>query len=277
MTWMAGAAMAQESRDTIIVKDGNAEKYHIVYVHDTVYAAHPETKGGDLMRIKAVGRYDRGISNYRFIPKGKIIGGITASYANLNVDDNQLLYSLLKDVNLSGQIISVNPFIGYAVKDNNVVGLKFSYNRGRGEIGNFAINVDDLDISLKDLLYVSDTYSVALFHRSYVGIDSGKRFGVFSETMLSYSTGTSSFSRVESDGLKMTTTDSNQVRLGLNPGLAVFIMDNVSAEVSFGVVGFKYQWESQRNSEGEVGSRHNSSANFKINLFNVNIGITFCI
>jgi hypothetical protein len=69
----------------------------------------------------------------------------------------------------------------------------------------------------------------------------------------------------------------NQVRLGLNPGLTVFIMENVSAEVSFGIVGFKYGWESQRNNEGETGKRHTSSADFKINLLNINIGITICI
>jgi hypothetical protein len=54
-------------------------------------------------------------------------------------------------------------------------------------------------------------------------------------------------------------------------------MENVSAEVSFGIVGFKYGWESQRNNEGETGNRHTSSADFKINLLNINIGITICI
>ena len=33
----------------------------------------------------------------------------------------------------------------------------------------------------------------------------------------------------------------------------------------------------QKKSSGEVGKRTNSGANFKINLFNINIGITVCI
>jgi hypothetical protein len=277
-TLMTGVAAAQESsKDTIIVSGADSVKYHIVYVHDTVYTERPKVKPTDMLHTKAVGRFDRGIENYRFIPRKKWIGGVTASYATLDIDDNQLLYSLLKDVDLSGSILSVNPFVGYAVRDNIVLGLKFGYSHGRGEIGNFAINIDDLDISLKDLLYIQDNYSVALFHRSYVGIDPGKRFGVFSETTLQYSTGTSSFSREENSGPKRTETNMNQLRLGLNPGLAVFIMENVSAEVSFGIVGFKYLWETQRNNLGETGSRHSSSADFKINILNINIGITLCI
>lgn len=47
--------------------------------------------------------------------------------------------------------------------------------------------------------------------------------------------------------------------------------------MSFGVAGFKYRWEKQRDESGEVGKRNSSGANFKINLFNINIGITFCM
>ena len=54
-------------------------------------------------------------------------------------------------------------------------------------------------------------------------------------------------------------------------------MQNVCAEVSFGVVGFKYRVEKQKNNLGETGKRRSSGANFKINLFNINIGITLCM
>jgi hypothetical protein len=281
LTWTAISAAAQEVRDSVAVEDNDTVRYRIVYVHDTVYTAQPnveESHAGDLMRIKAVGRFDRGMVNYRFIPRGKWIGGVTASYADLDIDDNQLLYSLLKDVSLSGRIISVKPYIGLAVKDNIVLGLKFGYSHGIAEIGNLAINYDDLDISLKNLRYTDDSYSVALFHRSYVGIDKGKRFGVFNETTLSFVSGSTSFQREEEEnGLKRTDTDVLEARLGINPGVAVFIMDNVSAEISFGVAGLKYRYEKQNNNLGETGKRHNSGADFKINLFNINIGITLCM
>jgi hypothetical protein len=274
---VAGDSLQSVAKDSIAVEGTDTVRYRVVYVHDTVYTEKPAAHSNDLIRIKGIGRFDRGIVNYRFIPKKKWIGGVTASYVNLSIDDNQLLYSLLKDVNISGQILSVKPFIGYAVRDNNVIGVKFGYNRAKGDLGNLSVAIDDLDFTMKNMLYKQDSYTVALFHRSYVGLDAAKRFGVFSETSLSYTTGTSIFSREEDSGLKRTDTDMREVRLGLDPGLEVFIMDNVSAEVSFGIVGFKYLWEEQRNNLGEYGKRHSSGANFKINLFNINIGITLCI
>ena len=59
--------------------------------------------------------------------------------------------------------------------------------------------------------------------------------------------------------------------------MAVFITKNVSAEMSFGVAGFKYRSERQNNSLGEEGKRDTSGADFKINILNINIGLTFCL
>ena len=256
-------------------------RYKFVVVHDTVYVPIPEAKMPvDSSRIifeKPVGRYDRGITNFRFIPKHKWIGGITVSVFNFETDNSRLLFSLLKDIDFNLRAMSFHPFVGYAVKDNMVLGLKFGYSRISGGIGNLALNVEDLDISLKDIKYTDDSYSFSVFHRSYIGLDGKGLFGLFNETTLGYNTGSSRFSRGADDTLKYTDSTINQLHVGINPGIAIFIMPNVGAEVSFGVAGFTYNWEKQKKSTGETGKRTNSGANFKINLFNINIGITVCI
>ena len=45
------------------------------------------------------------------------------------------------------------------------------------------------------------------------------------------------------ENLKYTDTSVNQLNIGINPGIAISIMPNVGAEVSFGVAGFTYNWE----------------------------------
>lgn len=260
-----------------------------VFVHDTIYVQAPKDiiKPEDVMHTKAIGRYDRGIINYRFIPKGKWIGGATASYVDFDSKDSRLLFSLLKNFDCHARTVSVKPFIGYAIRNNITIGAKLGYNHTVAQLDNLALNMDDLDFSLKDIRYTEDTYSLGLFHRSYVGLDAGRRFGLFNETTLSFNTGTTRFSRGK-DSAETTATESEntfrstettlyELHLGINPGVAVFIMQNVSAEVSFGVIGFKYSSEKQKNNLGETGKRHNSGANFKINLFNINIGITLCL
>lgn len=271
-----------QTGDSVSVMQGDSTvRYKFVVVHDTVYVPIPEAKMPvDSSRIifeKPVGRYDRGITNFRFIPKHKWIGGITVSVFNFETDNSRLLFSLLKDIDFNLRAMSVYPFVGYAVKDNMVLGLKFGYSRISGGIGNLALNVEDLDISLKDIKYTDDSYSFSVFHRSYIGLDGKGLFGLFNETTLGYNTGSSRFSRGADDTLKYTDSTINQLHVGINPGIAIFIMPNVGAEVSFGVAGFTYNWEKQKKSTGETGKRTNSGANFKINLFNINIGITVCI
>lgn len=256
-------------------------KEKVIVVHDTIYIERsPVAKldSADIIRTKAIGRFDRGIINYRFIPKNKWLGGLTFSYINMDTDDSRLLFSILKDIDCSFRTFSVKPFIGYAIKDNIVIGAKMGYNHTVAGLGNISLNIDeDLSYELKDMRYDEDSYTIGVFHRSYVGLDRDKRFGFFNETTLSYNSGSTTFSRGEGDTMKKTETTINELHVGLNPGVVVFIMENVCAEVSLGVVGFKYRSEKQKNNEGEVGTRRSSGANFKINLFNINIGITLCL
>lgn len=261
-------------RDTIV-------KYKLVLVHDTVFVSLPQAQmpvdSSTIIYTKPVGRYDRGITNYRFMKKNRWIGGVTISIFNYETDNSRLLFSLLKDIDINLSTLSIHPFVGYTVSDNTVVGLKLGYSRISGGINNFALNVEDFDIALKDIKYTDDAYSFNLFHRSYIGLDPKGLFALFNETTLGYSMGSTRFSQGSGETLKYTDTSINQLKIGLNPGIAIMIMPNVGAEMSFGVAGFTYNWEKQKKSSGEVGKRTNSGANFKINLFNINIGITVCI
>lgn len=261
-------------RDTIV-------KYKLVLVHDTVFVSLPQAQmpvdSSTIIYTKPVGRYDRGITNYRFMKKNRWIGGVTISIFNYETDNSRLLFSLLKDIDINLSTLSIHPFVGYTVADNTVVGLKLGYSRVSGGINNFALNVEDFDIALKDIKYTDDAYSFNFFHRSYIGLDPKGLFALFNETTLGYSMGSTRFSQGSGETLKYTDTSINQLKIGINPGIAIMIMPNVGAEMSFGVAGFTYNWEKQKKSSGEVGKRTNSGANFKINLFNINIGITVCI
>ena len=75
------------------------------------------------------------------------------------------------------------------------------------------------------------------------------------------------------ENFKDTQTRIREVHIGLNPGATVFIMENISAELSFGVAGFKYREENQTTNGESSGWRKSSGANFKINILNISIGI----
>ena len=57
--------------------------------------------------------------------------------------------------------------------------------------------------------------------------------------------------------------------------MTAFITDRSAVEVSVGVMGFSFKWIDQKTNQIEEGHQRVSSGNFKINLFSINIGMTF--
>lgn len=223
------------------------------------------------------GRYDRGLYNYLFIPKGHWGFGMSASYGELTTDDSQIL-SLLKNIDFKGKIYSVSPTVSYFVRNNQSVGLKFTYSRGVADLANLAVDIDDdLNFALRDVSYYSESFVVGTFYRNYVGLGRNKRFGIFNEVDLSFQSGSSRFKRLYNNEPKDTKTTITQASLNFSPGVAVFIQNNFAFNVSFGVFGLKWRKEHQITDGVDEGSRFSSGANFRFNIFNINFGLLVVI
>lgn len=223
------------------------------------------------------GRYDRGLYNFLFIPKGQWSFGLSASYGELNTDDVQVL-SILKDVDFKGKIYSIQPTVAYFIRNNQSIGLKLTYSRGTADLANLALDFDDdINFTLKDVSYYTESYVLGAFYRNYVGLGRSKRFGIFNEVDLSFQSGASRFNRLYNDEPKSTKTTVTQASLNFSPGVAVFIQDNVAFNVSFGVFGLKWRKEHQLTDGVDEGTRFSSGANFRFNIFNINFGLMVVI
>lgn len=226
---------------------------------------------------KNYGRYDRGLFNYLYIPKGQWSFGLTASYGELNTDDIQVL-SVLKNVDFEGKIYSLRPSIAYTFANNQSMGMRLVYTRGKGDLNSLAMDFDDdMNFTLHDVSYYSQTYSLGVFYRNYVGLSDQKRFAVFNEVSLDFSTGSSRFKRYYNDELYDTHTITRGASLNFSPGLCVFIQEYAAFNVSFGVFGVKFNKETQTTNGVDDGSRFSSGANFKFNIFNINFGLMIVI
>ena len=223
------------------------------------------------------GRYDRGLFNYLFIPKGEWAFGLTASYGELNTEDIQVL-NILKDLDFKGKIYSIKPSVSYFVASNQSVGLKFNYSRGIGDLDNLGVDFsEDLNFSISDVSYYTQSYAISAFYRNYVGLGLDKRFAVFNEVDLAFSGGSSRFKRIYDGAPRDTRTIITEASLNFSPGLCVFIQDHVSFNISFGVFGLKLRKEHQTTDGVEEGSRFTSGANFRCNSFNIAFGLMVVI
>lgn len=222
---------------------------------------------------RKIQRIDREVQERVFIPKGQWMTGGSVSYSE-HEEDN-LNFLVLKDFEALGYDFKVSPYVGYFFRDNMAAGLRFTYSRDYLDLGNADIDLGDLALSFKDLYYLEHKYSASGFLRTYMPIGNSKIFGLFNEVRLTYSYGqgkNSTGSGTEYDGTYQTT---NSVQIGIAPGLTAFVTNFAAVEVSMDVMGFDFKWVEQQTNQIETGKRRTSSGNFKINLFSINIGMTF--
>lgn len=300
LPWLASAAMADDSvpaperkpvpdgkyiyipdslqKDVLRLLDGHSK---VVDDENRLDVEERTVYRGDTvpMVLKSInlGRYDRGLSNFLYIPKGNIAMGITASYGEIKTSDLQML-GLVSDVDISGSVFSVKPYVQYFIRNNLAVGIRFGYYGARGGIDSFNVDIDDdMSFSLNDIVYKAQSYSAAVTLSQYIGIARRGRFGVYNEIELAFKQGTSSFTRPHEGVLRTTDTNTIEGQINFSPGLQVFIMRNVAFHVSFGVFGFNFKNQKQKEDGVSTGSRFSSGANFRFNIFNINFGIAVVI
>ena len=222
---------------------------------------------------RQIGRYDRGLKNYLFIPKGQWAFGLTASYGKFDASDiNMLKY--IGDIDASGSKYTVNPYVTYFFNHNNCVGMRMGYNKAYFDLGSLEIDIDDdLNLNIKDVHYKDEYYSASIFYRHYIGLDRNKRFSIFNEADLAFGNGVGTFLRYYNGEPRNTRTVTQECRLSFSPGLCVFMHEHISFNVSFGVFGVYLRNEKQRTNDVEEGSRFSSGADFKFNLFDIKLGI----
>lgn len=220
-----------------------------------------------------LGRYDRGLFNFLFIPKGMWTIGLTASYGKFSTADLQM-FDVISDVDISAHAFSIKPYFSYAFKNNITAGLRLEYSNIVGNINSFGLDIDeDMSFNIRDVGYRSESYSAALLLTQYIGLERKGRFGVFNEAQLKLTSGTSDFNRPYDGVMKMTHNSNFQTSLTYSPGVCVFVMPNLSCNLSFGVFGFYINHTKQWENGERSGSRTTSGANFRFNIFNISFGL----
>lgn len=226
-----------------------------------------------ILKQKNLGRFDRGLFNYLFIPKGTWQFGLTAAYGEFSTDDLRML-DLFTDLDFKGHTFSIKPYLSYFLSNNLSAGLRFGYTSSKASLGSLNVDFDDdVNFQLQDVFFRDESYTAAMMLRQYIGLARRGRFGVFNEVELSFSSGRSRFSRLYGGEPVDTRTTYSEAKLTFSPGLCVFMTRNLSFNVSFGVFGFYLRNEKQTVNGEERGDMFTSGANFRFNIFNINFGL----
>lgn len=268
MAQTAAAQLVLRKDSVAVQRRAELAKRRIIIDGDTVSEIIPE---------RNLGRYDRGLYNHIYVPRGKWAFGLSANYGELKTEDLQLL-SVMKDLDFQGKMYSVSPTFSYFLRHNQQIGLKVSYSRAVADLANLSVDIDDdLNFKIRDVNYINESFAMGPFYRYYVGLDESRRFAVYNEVDLMFQSGMSRFKRLYNDQPRDTRTYITQAALNFSPGFNVFLQQNMALGVSFGIFGLKLRHETQTTNGTDDGSRTTSGANFRFNIFNINFGMLLVI
>lgn len=219
-------------------------------------------------------KFDRGIKQSTFVPKGQWITGLSVSYSEHT--DNNYKFIVLEKINSSGYNMKVSPLVCFAFRDNVAAGGRFAYSRSLTKLDNLSLNLDDdLNFDINDVYNLSHSYSMTGVLRTYISLGDTKRFGLYNEVQLTYEGGQGKMVSGKGEELTGTYQKNYGMQVGMAPGMVAFINNYTAVEVSVGVLGFNYKKTEQTTDQVYYGSRSTSSANFKINLFSISLGLAF--
>ncbi len=224
-------------------------------------------------------KLDRGADIFNtenvFIPKGNLLVGGTFSYRKY--DFNNYKFIVFDEIQAGAYNFKLAPQISYFFANNMAAGVKFTYSRSSMALDALSLDIPELDLGMDDINRVSHTYYISGIYRNYIPLGSSLRFALFTEIGLNFGMGQNKFT--DGLGAEMTGTFQETLELGIGvvPGVAVFISDEVAVEASIGIMGLKYKKVTQITNQVKEGTYVTSSADFRIDLLSINIGISFAI
>ena len=218
--------------------------------------------------------FKRNIEARTFVPKGQWIVGSSVSYSEHNEQNYQFL--VIDGFNSDGYTFKVSPMFCYAFKDNVAAGGRFSYGRTLTKLDGVTLNLDeDTKFDVNDMYQLKHTYGAIGILRNYINLGTSRRFALFAETRLEVGGSQSKIVTKDHTSLTGTYSKTTDFGLGVAPGIVAFINNFTAVEVSIGVLGLDFSKVKQTTDQVYIGERSSSSANFKINLFSIGLGIAF--
>lgn len=218
--------------------------------------------------------FTRDIESVVFVPKGEWITGVSVSYAM----STQSKYQFLIFEGISGDTYSfkISPMLLYAVRDDLAIGGRFSYARSLTKLKNADVILDsETDYSVDHLYRLAHNYYFTGMMRNYFSIGKSTRFGFFNELQLQIGGGQSKVTTGVGNSLTGTYERNFSLDVGLAPGVTVFLNNYSALEVNIGVLGFSYTATKALKDQIYESKRNSKSANFRINLFSIQFGVTF--
>ena len=224
--------------------------------------------------VQGQSHFSRNIEQTLFVPKGQWVVGLSADYSQSKYDNYQFL--VVENINGDNYNFKLSPMLCYMVKDDLGLGGRFSYSRMRTKLNSADIVLSSEDsFDIDNAYIITQNFGTTALLRNYMSIGKSKRFGIINEVNLRYGLSESKISNGEGEDFTGTFIRTHSINVGVQPGLMMFLNNYSALEVNVGVLEFGYSKNKQITDQVHVSNTKTKSANFKVNLFSISIGVAF--
>lgn len=219
-------------------------------------------------------KFERGLEQYTFVPKGQWITGVSVNYEYTSQKNFQFL--IVENLNGSNYTFKISPMLMYAFRDNLAAGGRFSYQRTMNRLTSGDVILDsETEYNVDNLYSISQNYYAMAASRYYISLGDNTRFGMFNEIQLQLGGGQSKLTDGTGEDLTGTYEKNFNLNIGLAPGVIMFLNNYSAIEVNVGVLGFGYTHTKSTTDRIYISDRKSKQANFKVNLFSISFGVAF--
>ncbi len=228
----------------------------------------------NVFEISGQEKFQRGLEQISFVPKGQWITGVSVSYSQSSQDNYQ--FFIIENLNGDSYTFKVSPMVMFAFKDNLAAGGRFAYSRTRTSLDEARVVLDsETDYTVENLYSINHSYYFTGALRNYISLGHSRRFGLFNELQFQIGGGQSKLCKGTGTDFTGTYSRNFSIDVGLAPGMVMFLNNYSAIEVNVGVLGFSYTDSKATTDQIYVANTNSKSANFKINLFSITFGVVF--
>ena len=210
-----------------------------------------------------------------FVPQGNWVYGLGVGHLTMNSSHTDLVFSGMEQADMRLKGFTFQPYMGYAVGNNCIIGLRAGYSQLDGEKPFFTQYEDEALVhTYRNVDYTHTFYNAEAFWRGYVPIDSKLRWAFFTDMTLGYQGGSGYVLSDRDDTAFRSNFSLNQIRLAIRPGIAVALTNHASIDLSVGLANLSYALQHEKNRDGDNIKDQEFRINSLIDIANIQCGLT---
>ena len=210
-----------------------------------------------------------------YVPQSNWVYGLGVGHLTMNSSHTDLVFSGMEQTDMRLKGFTFQPYMGYAVGNNCIIGLRVGYSQLDGKKPFFTQYKDEALVhTYRNVDYTHTFYNAEAFWRGYVPIDSKLRWAFFTDVTLGYQGGSGYVLSDRDDTSFRSNFSLNQIRLGIRPGIAVALTNHASIDLSVGLANVSYALQHEKNRDGDDIKENGFRINSLIDMANFQCGLT---